>query len=119
MLSHYASGWGGGSRAGITTYSMSRYGRVLGKYSNIGTGLLGIYNIGTGMVMDGGYGYNAQLATAQTAGGWLGAYYGGKLGALGLYFGPLGSIVGGVGGAVIGGFAGTSICSNIYKYFNK
>ncbi len=120
-LRHYASGWNGGSVARITTYNLKAYGSILGKYSALGTGILGAYNIGTGFYKDGySFGYNTQLATAQTVGGIAGAYAFGKLGALGgAYFGPWGSLIGGIGGAAYGGIQGTSTSTDIFNFFKS
>ena len=99
---------------------MKAYGSILGKYSILGTGVLGAYNIGKGIYKDGGYGYNAQLATAQTAGGFVGALALGKLGALGgAYLGPWGSLIGGIGGAVYGGFKGASVSTDVFNSFKN
>ena len=119
-LRHYASGWSGGSVARIKTYKLSVYGSTLGRYSTIGTMGLGVYNMYSGFQMDGGMGYNFQLATTQTIGGWAGAFALGKAGAyLGSYFGPWGTLGGGILGGVIGGFGGTSLSTDMFNHYRK
>ncbi|GHT07824.1 hypothetical protein FACS189426_02030 [Bacteroidia bacterium] len=107
-VKHYASSWQGGSRAGIKTYSMIKWG---GKISKGATGInliVGVYQISDGISKDDGtFGYNAQHATASVAGGTLGAAGGVALGAfIGSFFAGVGAIPGAAIGGFIGGFAG-------------
>ena len=99
---------------------MLKYGSNLGTYSNIGTAILGVYNMYSGYNKDGGFGYNFQLAGVQTVGGFGGALAFGKIGAItGAYFGPWGSLILGAGGAIYGGIQGTNSSTNLFNYFNN
>lgn len=123
---HYASGWQGGSRAGIKTYGMIKWG---GRISKGATGIslvVGVYQIGDGISKDQGtFGYNAQHATASVAGGSLGAAGGAALGAfIGSFFAGIGAIpgaaIGGFVGGFFGGWGGSEAGEYIYEeYINK
>ena len=106
---HYPSGWQGGSRARITTHSMSGVGSTLGRASGAGSVVLGAADIADGIAQDGGtFGENAQRASGRTAGGFAGAWGGAKAGALaGSLGGPWGAAGGGVVGAIVGGWGGS------------
>ena len=112
ILRHYQSGWTGGSRAQITTYNMTRVGSNLGRWSIYGSVLLGAYNINEANIQDGrSFGYNTQVATAQTAGGIAGGWAGAKGGAaagaaIGVWFWGAGVVPGAIIGGLIGGVAG-------------
>jgi RHS repeat-associated protein len=112
ILRHYQSGWTGGSRAQITTYNMTRVGSNLGRWSIYGSVLLGAYNINEANIQDGrNFGYNTQVATAQTAGGIAGGWAGAKGGAaagaaIGVWFWGAGVVPGAIIGGLIGGVAG-------------
>jgi hypothetical protein len=117
-VKHYASGWQGGSRAGIKTYSMIKWGGRISKGAT-GVGLIvGVYQIGNGISQDDGtFGYNAQHATASVAGGTLGAAGGAALGAfIGSFFAGIGAVPGAAIGGVIGSFAGGWGGSEIGEY---
>jgi RHS repeat-associated protein len=111
-IRYYQSGWTGGSRAQITTYSMTRVGSNIGRGSIYGGIFLGAYNINEANILDGrSFGYNTQVTTAQTAGGiaggWGGAKGGAAMGAaIGLWFGGAGAVPGAIIGGVIGGVGG-------------
>jgi hypothetical protein len=116
-VKHYGSGWRGGSRAGITTYSMVKTGKILGRVSLVGNLVLGIYNIREAAKLDEGYfGRHAIIETAGTAGGFAGAWVGIQAGAyVGSPAGPLGVAIGGLIGGVVGGFYGADVVENITK----
>ena len=108
-LKYYSSGWTGGSRAAITTYSAAEWGSRIGKGSIVVSVGLGAYNIYNGYQQDGcTYGLNAQVATGQTIGGIGGGMAGAEIGAaIGVWFGGVGAIPGAIIGGVIGGWLGT------------
>ena len=107
-LKHYESGWKGGSRAQIKTYSSVKYGKVIGRGSIAGTVILGSISIADGIQQDEGtFEKNASVATGGVVGGGLGAWGGAVLGAeIGAGFGALFGGVGAVPGAFIGGIVG-------------
>ncbi|WP_425237720.1 DUF6443 domain-containing protein [Ulvibacterium sp.] len=113
---YYSSGWRGGSRGRITTYSASGTAKVLGRGSLGVSAAIGVYNINQAYKLDGGtIGYNTKVQTSTTlgsiAGGWAGAEAGAAAGAaIGVWFGGVGAvpgaIIGGIVGGVIGSYAG-------------
>jgi RHS repeat-associated protein len=111
----YASGWGGGSRAGITTYGVSELGEGIAKGSIALTIFLGAIDISSGINTDGGtFGANAELATGRVAGGLAGGYMGAELGAaFGMWFFGVGAvpgaIIGGIIGGALGGWSGSAV----------
>jgi hypothetical protein len=117
-IRHYQSSWTGGSRAQITTYSMTKTGASLGRVGIAGGLILGAYNINNANIQDGRtFGYNTQLATAQTAGGIVGGWAGAKMGAaaggaIGVGFFGVGAAPGAIIGGIIGGIGGSLIGSN-------
>ena len=115
----YESGWKGGSRAQIKTYSSLKYGKIIGKGSVVGTVVLGSISIHNGYQQDGGtFGQNTAVASGGAVGGGLGAWGGAKAGAI--MGGSIGSVIPGLGtgvgvivGGVIGGIAGGYIGTEI------
>lgn len=109
---YYESNWTGGSRARITTYNAAKWGSRISKGSLVVSIGLGIYNINQANIVDNRtFGYNTQVATAQTIGGiggaWGGAAAGAQVGtAIGVWFGGVGAVPGAVIGGVVGGILG-------------
>lgn len=105
---YYESNWTGGSKARITTYSAAKWGSRISKGSILVSTGLGAYNINQANIKDGRtFGYNTQVATAQTLGGIGGAMAGAEMGAaIGVWFGGVGAVPGAVIGGIIGGIAG-------------
>ena len=128
-LKHYATGWGGGSVAQITTYNAAKWGSRISK----GAGAVGLatggYQVFQGYVADGyTIGYNTQLAGSEVTGGmlgsWGGAYLGAKVGfTIGTPFGgvggPVGAVVGGVAGAIVSGWGGSVVGGATYQLIVK
>ena len=113
---YYSSGWRGGGRGKITTYSASGTAKVLGRGALGVSAAIGVYDINQAYNLDGRQiGYNTKVQTATTlgsmAGGWAGAEAGAAVGAsIGVWFGGVGAvpgaIIGGIVGGVIGSYAG-------------
>jgi phage tail tape-measure protein len=94
-----------------TVHSMAKWGGRLGKAGGAAGVVTGGVQVYQGMKADGGnYGYNAQHASAEVAGGavggWAGAITGAAIGSAG---GPVGIVVGGIVGAVGVGWAGSYV----------
>lgn len=108
-LRYYSSGWSGGSRAEITTYSAAKLSSKIVRGSIVVSVGLGFYGIYSGVQQDGGtYGLNAQVATGQMVGGIGGASAGAEIGAgIGVWFGGVGAIPGAIIGGIIGGWIGS------------
>ncbi len=100
----YESGWRGGSRARISTHSVAKAGKMLGRGALWLSIILGSLDVYEGYVEDGNeFGKNTQLATGRTIGGISGAALGVTIGAaFGAPFGGIGAIPGAVIGAIIG-----------------
>jgi hypothetical protein len=118
----YSSGWGGGSRAGITTYKVANFGKNLARGSLMVGGLLGGLEIIKGMQKDGwSYGAHAQLSTGSAVGGIVGAEIGSDIGAvviggvIGFFTGGAGLVPGAVIGGIIGGWIGGWCGSSVGK----
>ena len=110
-IKHYASNWQGGSRAGITTFSMAKWGRGIGYGAIFVSGVLGVVDITQGFKADGNiFGNNSRIAIGRTVGGMTGGIIGAEVGAFfGMWFFGVGAIPGAVIGGVIGGFSGVWI----------
>jgi hypothetical protein len=108
-VKYYSTGWTGGSRAGITTYSAAEWGSKVSTGSLVVGLALGGYNIYEGMQKDGGtYGLNAQVATGQAVGGIAVGAAGAEIGAaIGVWFGGVGAIPGAIIGGAVGGWVGS------------
>ena len=81
----------------------------------------GSIHVAQGVEADGGtFGYNAQLATSEVAGGmagaWGGAIVGAKGGAIiGVWFGGIGAPIGAAVGGIVVGWGGTKLGGETYK----
>jgi hypothetical protein len=105
---YYESGWAGGSRAQIKTYSLSSSGKMIGRLGTAGTVGLGLYDIGANAYSEGGFGPQTQRATGRALGSLFGGYGGAYVGAgIGAWFGGFGAIPGGIIGGIIGGWGGS------------
>ena len=106
----------------VRTIALAKYGAKIGKYTGPVGKALSVVKVGIGVYEDGGtYGHNAQVATANVAGGMAGAAAGawavGKIGAgIGSFVGPEGTaaglIIGGIVGGVVGGYFGGEIAES-------
>ncbi len=108
---HYPSDWGGGSRARISTYSMTGVGGAISRGSNVASGFTAAYDIGSNAYQEGGFGRNTQVAAGRGVGGIAGSVGGAKGGAiagaaLGVWFGVGGALPGAIIGGIIGGVGG-------------
>jgi len=66
------------------------------------------------------YGYNAQLATSEVAGGTIGGIGGAIIGAkIGVWFWGWGAIPGGIIGGIIGGWGGSEAGGATYRQIKK
>jgi hypothetical protein len=108
---------------GITTYNTAKWGTRISRGS-VGVSLLiGAYNVRQGYIEDSRtFGYNTQVATAQTIGGLGGAVAGAQIGAaVGVWFGGVGAIpgavIGGVAGGVLGGWGGSELGGAAVDWF--
>lgn len=107
---YYESGWGGGSVARIKTYKLGGLGNTIGKLGTAGSIGLGVYDIGTNAVNEGGFGIQTQRATGRAVGSVGGGILGAKVGAgIGVWFGGFGAIPGGIIGGAIGGYGGSKV----------
>ncbi|WP_101260003.1 hypothetical protein [Labilibaculum filiforme] len=112
---YYESNWSGGSRARITTHSAAKWGSKISRGTVFVTIGLAAYNINEANKLDNrSFGYNTQVATAQTVVGIGGAMAGAQIGgAIGVWFGGVGaipgSIIGGIIGGVLGGWGGSEL----------
>jgi len=120
---YYESNWAGGSRAKITTYNTAKWGSRISKGTVIITLALAAYNINEANKLDNrSFGYNTQVATAQTLGGIGGAMAGAQIGGIiGIWFGGVGaipgSIIGGLVGGVLGGWGGSELGEASVNFF--
>lgn len=120
---YYESNWSGGSRARITTYNAAKWGSRISRGTIFITVGLAAYNINEANKLDNRtFGYNTQVATAQTIGGIGGAMAGAQIGgAIGVWFGGVGaipgSIIGGVIGGVLGGWGGSELGEASVNFF--
>ena len=107
-LKHYESGWRGGSRAQIKTYSMSSYGRTLGRLGTAGTIVFGAADVITTYQDEGEFGFETQKAAGRFGVGLAGGMAGAEIGAaIGVWFGGVGAIPGAIIGGIIGGWIGS------------
>lgn len=105
---HYESGWRGGSRANIRTYSMGTYGRTLGRLGTAGTIIFGAADVITTYQDEGEFGFETQKASGRFGGGLAGGIAGAEIGAaIGVWFGGVGAIPGAIIGGVVGGWLGS------------
>ncbi|UBM60048.1 hypothetical protein LAG90_05235 [Marinilongibacter aquaticus] len=129
---YYDKLWGGnqytGSRLGALR-AASRY-KVAGSVTMLATAIIGGVETYNGYQVDGGrFGYNAQIAAAQTVGGIGGGIGGATLGAqiggaLGAFFFGAGAVSGAILGGFVGGWIGGEVGSSTGKgavnfYHNK
>jgi RHS repeat-associated protein len=112
-------GWSGGSKAKINTYSMANWGRGIGRGASIVSAGIGISDIVDGIEADGGFGYNAQMATAKTVGWMLGNSIGNKGGAAigSFFFPPFGTIAGSIIIGYAGGWGGSKLGEATVDWF--
>ena len=116
---YYISGWRGGSRAKITTYNISKFGKNLSKASNPLSYVMSGYNIFNGFSEDGNQiGENCKETIYSEVGSYIGAEAGGKVGTyIGSLFMPgVGSAIGGIAGSIIGRIGGEFLASEARKY---
>ena len=110
----------------VTTKSLAGMGRA-SKFLGSAGYAISIGQIGYGVYQDGGYGYNAQVATGGALGGIAGALAGAETGAaiggaVGAFFGGVGAVpgaiiggfIGGVTGGFYGGKAGEAVVNSYY-----
>ena len=122
---HYPSGWGGGSRASIQTYNAVKWGGKLARGSVAYSIVAGIHNINAANIIDRrAFGYNTQVATAETIGGIGGAAIGAQIGAaVGVWFGGIragpGVLIGGAIGGIFGGWVGSELGHSVVQSKRK
>lgn len=98
------------SVARIKTYKLGGLGNTIGKLGTAGSIGLGVYDIGTNAVNEGGFGIQTQRATGRAVGSVGGGILGAKVGAgIGVWFGGFGAIPGGIIGGAIGGYGGSKV----------
>lgn len=117
---YYPSGWNGGSRAGIKTYNVGKFGKIISK-STMGLSVLyGANDVSNGYLLDGGqWGYHSNMALSRTIGSAGGATLGAEIGAsIGSLLWGLGAVpgafIGGIIGDYYGGKAGEQLIINMY-----
>ncbi|PKQ65181.1 hypothetical protein BZG02_03365 [Labilibaculum filiforme] len=99
----------------MTTHSAAKWGSKISRGTVFVTIGLAAYNINEANKLDNrSFGYNTQVATAQTVVGIGGAMAGAQIGgAIGVWFGGVGaipgSIIGGIIGGVLGGWGGSEL----------
>ena len=111
---YYKSGWGGGSRAKIKTYGLSKIGRTLSKAAKPISYTFSGYNVYNGYKNDGNQlGENCKEAISSEMGSIVGSNIGSKVGGLiGSLISPgIGTTVGKIAGAIIGGKIGENLAS--------
>jgi len=97
-------------------YSISRYGKTIGKLGAAGTLVVGGVDIYSNYDLEGGFGTYTQRATGRFAGSLLGGYGGAAIGAsIGAWFGGLGAIPGGIIGGLLGGYGGSKAGEQVVK----
>jgi RHS repeat-associated protein len=117
---YYATGWNGGSRAGIKTYNVGKLGKTISRTTMGLSVLYGVNEVADGYMLDGGrWGYNSNMALFKTIGSTGGSIMGAEIGAeIGLLFGGFGAIPGALIGGIIfdyfGEKAGEQLIINMY-----
>lgn len=95
--------------------------KSVSKIARAGGHLVSVGEIGYGVYQDGGWGYNANVATGGAIGGTIGAWGGAKAGAaagavIGSFIPILGTGAGAVIGGIVGGIVGSQVGSDAGKY---
>jgi RHS repeat-associated protein len=99
-----------------TVSSSGKIGTTLGRLGTVATVGIGIYNIRSNYVQEGGFGTYTQQATGSAAGSLLGGYGGAAIGAgIGAWFGGVGAIPGGIIGGMMGGYGGSKTGELVVK----
>lgn len=94
--------------------------KALGRIGNVGTVIIGGYDIYDNYQEEGSFGEKTQEATINAVGGFAGAYAGAEIGAsvggfIGGFFGGVGAVPGAIIGGIIGGIVGGIYGGDILK----